>query len=797
MLAEPHHASRVEGSTVTTHLKSPEQATKATAAPLAAEHDVFHDPSGRRWRRAQFVTILFISIALVAFAVSWGPVFQPPPLGSHGEPVAAPQLGDLGQSGQVPIIGTGPLVRVVRLDYTASGLTAVDALTSRNLGALTNDEVDTVQHARYAIQRYGYSSAAHKTISLTFDDGPDPTWTPKILDVLGKNKVPATFFVIGSQVVKFSDIVAREAREGHALGNHTLTHPALTADEVQQEAVPTDRIIRAETGVQTNLFRLPYDGYDIHSRSQVDSDVLDVLLAAERLNYLVSEDDFDTSDWMYGDPATRPKTPIPLPPTTMDNITILLHDGGGNRAYTLAYLQRLIPWARAHGYTFQSLPQVSPQVKAGLSHGAPSIGDRETLVVADGIWVWPNELMQALFFLALTSVGALGLLNIGLAIARRRKRRRRPIPMADGLTGPSVSVVIAAYNEDQVIRATLEALCRSRYPKLKRIIVVDDGSTDRTAEIVEEIAAVDPCVQLLRQPNGGKASALNRGFATAETEIVVTLDADTIFSSRTVGRLVRQFALDTSGRLGVVAGVPKVGNRRNLLTRWQALEYIIQIGIDRAAQDSLRAIMVAPGACTAWRRKAVLDVGGYAHSTLAEDCDLVLQLQEHGYKVTQDDEAECFTEAPETVSALARQRFRWTYGNIQALWKHRRMLLNPRYGCLGMVTLPYAFLSVALPAVFLPFVYAMLIYTALTQGLSAILVYVAFFALTQIVSAVVGVWLAHERPAHLLMAPLYRFIFEPLRAYVVYRSVLTMLRGAKSGWKKVERMGTVEVEIVD
>jgi biofilm PGA synthesis N-glycosyltransferase PgaC len=685
----------------------------------------------------------------------------------------------------------------VRLDRTSGAITAVDPLTGRSVGPLTGDDTDSVQRAHYAIQRYGYSSAAHKTISLTFDDGPDPTWTPKILDLLGKNKVPATFFVIGSQVVRFSDIVAREAREGHALGNHTMTHPALTADDVQQEAVPTDRIIRGETGIETNLFRLPYDGYDNRSRAQVDSEVLDVLLAAERLSYLVSEDDFDTSDWMYGEASTRPKTPIPLPPTTMDNVTILLHDGGGNRAYTLEYLQRLIPWARANGYTFQSLPQVSPQVKAGLSHGAPSVWDRETLIVAQGIWVWPNELMQALFFLALTSVGALGLLNISLAVARRRRRCHKRLPARRCTTGPPVAVVIAAYNEERVIGATLEALRRTRYRNLAQILVVDDGSTDRTSNIVSEIAAFDSRIQLLRQANSGKAIALNRGFKEATGDIVLTLDADTIFTSTTVGCLVRHFALDASGRIGVVAGVPKVGNRRNLLTRWQALEYIIQIGIDRAAQDSLRAIMVAPGACTAWRREAVIAVGGYSQSTLAEDCDLVLQLQQHGYEVTQDDEAECFTEAPETIAALAHQRFRWTYGNIQALWKHRWMVLNPCYGCLGMLTLPYAVVSVALPALFLPFVYGMLIYTALTQGISAILVYVALFAVTQVVSAIVGVWLTREHPVHLLLAPLYRFIFEPLRAYVVYRSVLTMFRGAKSGWNKAERTGTVVVEIVD
>ncbi|HEX3271094.1 MAG TPA: bifunctional polysaccharide deacetylase/glycosyltransferase family 2 protein [Ktedonobacterales bacterium] len=782
---------------MTTYLTSPQQATRANTATLAAHHVVFFDPTGRRWRLAQSVALLFITLALVMLAISWQPIFQPPPLGDNGRALAEPDLGDVGQRGPIQYIGAGPLVRVVRLDHTQSGIVAFDPVTNRSLGPVTGDDADAVSGARYAIQRYGYSSVAHRTISLTFDDGHDPTWTPKILDLLSKEKVPATFFVIGSQVAKFPDVVAREAREGHALGNHTMTHPALTADEVQREVAPADRVVRAETGIQTNLFRLPYDGYDNASRAQVDSDTLDVLIAAERLKYLISEDDFDTSDWRYGDAAKRPSQPIPLPPTTMDNMTILLHDGGGNRAYTLAYLQRLIPWARAHGYQFQSLPQVSPEVNAGLSHGAPSPWDRETLLFADAVWVWPNGLMQALFILALVSVVALTAFNILLAVTRKVRRRRRAIPVPDGLTGPSVTVVVAAYNEEQVIGATLKALCLSRYPKLKRILVVDDGSTDRTAEIVAAIAEEDPCIGLLRQPNGGKASALNRGFAVADTEIVVTLDTDTIFTPETIGCLVRRFMLDPAGRLGVVAGAPKVGNWRNLLTRWQALEYIIQIGVDRAAQDCVRAIMVAPGACAAWRRVAVLAVGGHSRSTLAEDCDLALELQKHGYEITQDDEAICYTEAPETVSALARQRFRWMYGNIQAIWKHRRMFCNPCYGWLGMVTLPFAAISVLLPMLFLPFIYLMLLVIAATQGLSAVLFYFALFTVGQVVSALVGVALARERPIHLLVAPLYRLIYEPLRAYVVYRSVLMILRGTKAGWNKLERTGAVSLALLD
>jgi biofilm PGA synthesis N-glycosyltransferase PgaC len=219
------------------------------------------------------------------------------------------------------------------------------------------------------------------------------------------------------------------------------------------------------------------------------------------------------------------------------------------------------------------------------------------------------------------------------------------------------------------------------------------------------MAAADPRIRLLHQDHGGKAAVLNCAFAAVRSPIVVTLDADALFTPSTVGNLVRHFTPDNASRLAPVAGVVKVGTLRNLLTRWQALDYITMIAVDRGAQDILHAIMIVPGACAAWSRAAVLRVGGYSRSTLAEDRDLALHVQQAGYSVTQDDAAACYTGALETIGALARQRFHWMYGTIQAMWKHRPMALNPRYGWLGMLTLPLPVTSIVLLVEFLPFVY--------------------------------------------------------------------------------------------
>ncbi len=728
---------------------------------------------------------LLVAFVVTIIIVSWTPIQQPPAV--HGSSPTLP-LSPVHIKGHAPTIGTGPLVRLVRVDRRDGALIAVDPLTQQTIGLITGDDADMVGAAQYAMQRYGYSAAAHKTLELTFDDGPDPVWTPKILNLLSKYKVPATFFVIGSEIVKYPDIVAREAREGFAVGNHSLTHPDLKPNQVAHEFVSTDRIIRAVTGSATNLIRLPYDGYVGHV---ADTDRNAVMVNAERLGYVVSLDEFDTNDWKYGDPALRPKAPIPLPPATANNLTILLHDGGGNRSETLAYLERLIPWAFAHGFHFYSLPQVSPQIVAGLSHVTPSVWDYETLWMYEALWSWPSAVLQLLFVLAILSVVVGGCVNVALAVRRRFRYRRRFPQRADNATGPPVSLVVAAFNEEKVIGRTLDSLRASRYEQICEIIVVDDGSSDGTAEVVTRMAASDPRIRLLRQENTGKAIALNRAFSHARSSIVITLDADTLFTPATVGALARYFARDNAKQLGAVAGVVKVGNLRNMLTRWQALEYLTQIGVDRGAQDALGAIMVVPGACAAWNRDAVLTVGGYSRSTLAEDCDLTLELQRAGYLVTQDDAAVCYTEAPETVGALMRQRFRWMYGNIQAMWKHRQMMFNPRYGWLGMFILPLGASSILLPVVFLPFVYIMAVVTYLGQGLDAVLLYVVLFTLAQFLISAAAVWLTAESPTHLLIAPFYRVIYEPLRAYILYKSALTVLRGTRSNWNKLQRKGSV------
>lgn len=744
------------------------------------ESQVFLDASGRRWPWIRAVVLDGLATVVLLTAVALPQILASPALA--GAPV--PDGPPIAAMGQPSVVGHGPLVRVVRLLRQNGKTYTQDPYTGVVVSQLTTDDGAKAARARYAIERYGYSATAHRTISLTFDDGPDPVYTPQLLDLLSARHVPATFFVTGTQMLKYPDIMRRLTREGFALGNHSLTHidvNATTPFREQLELAVTDRIMRAETGQYSSYFRLPYEGDD--EASMIDD--VPALLRAQRLGYAVVSHDFDPQDWAY-DSGQRTGS-IPMPPLgSQDNITVLLHDAGGHdRTRTIRYVADLITAARAQGYAFQTMPQVQPDLQARTGPAQPTAWDVVTRSAAYAMFVLPATLLNMLFVVAVVTMFGLGLLNVVLAMIRARRGGRRR-----STATPGVAVLIAAFNEEVVISRTLEFVLASEYP-VTEVIVVDDGSTDGTAAMVRDVAARDARVRLVEQQNAGKWAALNRGFDSVQAELVVTLDADTLVTATTVGSLVAAFH---SPDVGAVAGVIKVGNGgRNLITRWQALEYLTQIGVERSAAALLNAVMVVPGACAAWRRTAVLEAGGYSGATLAEDCDLTLFLQHAGWRIEQADEAVAYTEAPETVDALLRQRLRWVYGTLQAVWRHRNMLLRPRYGWLGMFVLPTAVMTLVLPLVFTPLVAVALVQMISSQGPLQVLLYFALFAAVYGGSALVAVRLLDERYAHLIMVPVYRLIYEPMRAYLLYASFGTALRGVRLGWNKLARTAHVDV----
>ena len=747
------------------------------AARASRSAPVFFDARGRRWHRILTGTglaLVAITAVVVPLTVSaLRPLWTMPEHRDSGYPA---QLLSESNSRTMPVLGDegeDALARVLLVQHRAGKTYLTDPFSGKVIRTATADEATQIGTRPYALDWYGYP-AAHQLV-LTFDDGPDPRNTPKILDILGRAHVRATFFVVGQNVARNSAIVNREIREGHVVGNHTLTHASAGHGSVldREELIADDRIIRAVAGYETRLFRMPY--------ADPDDNPL-VVLEAQQLGYVAVDLDLDTHDWQY-----TPGQNVPLPKLDGKGHVVLLHDGGADRAATIRLLPQLIAEAKAAGYTFTTVAALVP-AEYVPRHVTPSVADRFTWYSAWVILVLPADLITWLFWFGVGSVTLMSLNYLVLALVNQHRQSRRAWPQVPG-TPVLMTVVLPAYNEEKVLVKTLTALARTEYPRFE-VVAVDDGSSDGTWGVLTDFASVWPRLRVFRQEtNGGKAAAMNYAVARARGEVIVTLDGDTVFEPQTVGKLARHFA---DPRVGVVAGQVKVGNRRNLLTAWQSLEYISGIGVTRMAEGLVGAITIAPGACAAWRKRAVVEAGGYSSLVLADDCDLTLSMQRLGYKVMLDNEAVSWTEAPMTVRALARQRLRWTFGLLQAYRKHRGMVLRPRYGVLGMVVLPYALLSVVVPLVFMPLTYLAAALVLASGRWQPVALFAAFIMGVHLVISIVAVRMVRERLWHLLLIPVYRLIYEPLRVYVLYRSLLMVAKGKAVGWFRVPRTNTVK-----
>lgn len=737
---------------------------------------VFFDATGRRWRR--ILTGLGIALLVVATVVAvlasyaLGPPWTVPQHQSTDYPA---QLLSESNLHTMPIIGDENNDDFARIDLVrrqAAVTYLLDPFSGRVIRTATADEAETIGTHPYVLEWYG-RPAAHQLV-LTFDDGPDPENTPEILDILSREHVPATFFLIGENAVRYPALVNREIREGHVVGNHTLTHSIADYGSAwdREELIGDDRIIRAAADYGTRLFRMPY--------GDPDSNALAVL-EAQQLGYLVVNYDVDTNDWQY-----KPGQTVPLPKLDGKGHVVLMHDGGADRAATIKLLPRLIAEAKADGYTFTTVASLVPRDDVP-AHVTPSVADRFTWYCAWTLIVLPAELISWLFWFGAGSLTIMSLIYVVLALVNQRRQNSRRWPETSG-SSALVSVALPAYNEEKVLAKTLAALARTDYPKFE-VVAVDDGSSDDTWGVLTDFASVWPRLRIFRQEtNRGKAAALNRAIAEARGEIIVTLDGDTVFEPQTIGKLARHFA---DPQLGAVAGLVKVGNRRNVLTAWQSLEYISGICVNRMAEGFAGAITIVPGACAAWRKRVVIEAGGYSSQTLAEDCDLTLSIQRLGYKVTQDNEAIAWTEAPMSVRALAKQRLRWTFGNLQAFRKHRGMVLRPRYRILGMVVLPYALLSILIPLTFMPLTYAAAVLSIMSGSWQYVAWFAIFVAGIHLITSIAAIRIVKERRWHLLMVPIYRLIYEPLRFYVLYRSLLMVAKGKAIGWYRPERTNTV------
>ncbi|GAA4164444.1 glycosyltransferase [Phytohabitans flavus] len=616
-----------------------------------------------------------------------------------------------------------------------------------------------------------------RTIALTFDDGPDPQWTPRILDVLARHGAHATFFQVGSQVNAHPDLARRVVAEGHEIGSHTFSHAWLSDTPSWRrglELTLTRNAIAAATGRAPVLVRPPYSSRP----DAVTAADYAALRQAAGAGHLVVLTDLDTEDWSRpGVDAIVAKAE----PAKDRGAVVMLHDSGGDRAQTVTALDVLIPRLQARGYRFTT---VSEALALPAVEPAPA-GQRWRGHALRWAQTGGTALSRALTALMIAAVALAAVrLAVQLVCARthvRRVRRRARQPLR--YLGP-VSVVVPAYNESANIAATVRSLLASDYPRVE-VIVVDDGSTDGTADIVERLRL--PGVRVVRQANAGKPAALNTGIAYARGDILVLVDGDTVFEPDAVGRLVQPLH---DADVGAVSGNTKVANRRGLLGRWQHLEYVIGFNLDRRMFDVLRCMPTVPGAIGAFRRAAVVDVGGVSNETLAEDTDFTMALIRAGWRVVYAPDAVAWTEAPATLKQLWRQRYRWCYGTMQAMWKHRRALAEPgAAGRLGRRGLTYLLLfQVALPlCACMVDLYGL--YGLLFLPLGKVAAVWTGFTLLQMATAAYALHLDRERYGPLWSLPFQQVVYRQLMYLVVIQSTVMALIGHRLRWHRMTRTG--------
>ena len=723
-----------------------------------------------------------------------------------GEADSIEKLKDVPPGDDVDMEGNGEIFRIEAEPTHGTRSMTVEAST----GLVTDEEFDPLPEP-YRVARYGYNPGQ---IAITFDDGPDPEWTPKILDILKRENVQATFFLIGLPAESFGSITSRIYREGHEIGNHTFTHPDISNISKRFNEVEinlTEELFASRLGIHTILFRPPYS----IDQEPDTTDQVRPLKIAQDMGYIIVGDKIDPNDWRENPRPTAAEIAdrvlTHLPPCGSDTrfcgSIVLLHDGGGDRSQTVAALPEIIDGIRAKGLQIVPLYQLLGKTKADVMPPLPPNARWAARIdwLGFALWDFVSKGIVWVFFLGdLLMMGRL--LSVGaLAIFDRFRQSRAEVPALATSYKPKVAVLIPAYNEEKVITRTVRAVLDSDYPDL-RVIVIDDGSRDRTLEVARAAFAEGEAsgrVLILTKPNSGKAEALNFGLQhLRDEEIFVGIDADTVIAPNAISLLVPHFL---NPKVAAVAGNAKVGNRVNLWTRWQALEYITSQNFERRALNTLGAVSVVPGAIGAWRTSAVREAGGYHTDTVAEDADLTMALLRRGYRVEYEDLALAYTEAPINANGLMRQRFRWSFGILQSVWKHRAVFA--RKGVLGWIALPNIVIFQILLPVVSPFIDLMFAVGAAWYFLQKyfhpdstdpasfhrlVLFFAAFLVIDFITSAIAFALERRQPEAKedvglLSQVWLQRFAYRQLFSIVLFKTLKRAIEGQRFAWDKLER----------
>jgi cellulose synthase/poly-beta-1,6-N-acetylglucosamine synthase-like glycosyltransferase/peptidoglycan/xylan/chitin deacetylase (PgdA/CDA1 family)/spore germination protein YaaH len=646
----------------------------------------------------------------------------------------------------------------------------------------------------------------HKII-LTFDDGPDPTYTPKILAILEKEKIPATFFVIGLNAENHIPLLQRIYKDGYEIGNHTFTHnnvAKMSPERAELEMKTTRSLIECVTGHSTILFRAPYNA---DSEPQT-YDEIEPIARSKKDNYIAVGESIDPNDWdpnMNADSIVN--RTIRLAEET-DASIILLHDAGGvSRQSTVDALPRIIAYFKKRGCKFTTVADLMGKTKDDIMPPVKQDWKNKLNLFFAEATYWGGHMLFALFIVGIVlSVSRMLLMAILAWRQKRKEESAKPTAMLAAEKMPLVSIIVPAYNEEINAVRTIESLLNQDYPNMQ-VVFIDDGSKDSTFATVSNAFKDNPSVKVFSKPNGGKASALNTGIEKAASEFVVCIDADTQLKQDAVSQLMKKFNLGESlpngnndeGIVGAVAGNVKVGNEVNMITRWQSIEYITSQNFDRRAFDLLNCITVVPGAIGGFRKEAIIKAGGFTTDTLAEDCDLTMRMHRIGYQVRNCNDAISYTEAPETMKQFMKQRFRWSFGVMQCFWKHRDAAFNPRFKNFGMVAMPNILIFQMILPFLAPLADLLLVVSLIAAGFGIIpasfghiLFYYLIFTLVDVAGAALAFAFEKEDYKKLLWMIPQRLIYRQLMYYIVLKSFNNAIKGELQGWGVLKRTGNVK-----
>lgn len=715
------------------------------------------------------------------------------------------KISQLTTGNNITYIGNGEI-----LDLTNNPQSGKASFTFDKNNFNIDNEIYAQLPTPYIIRRIG---EADKKIAFTFDDGPDPIYTRQIINILQREKVPACFFVVGIMAEKNMDLLKQEYDSGFEIGNHTFFHPDMSTigpERVKFELNATRKLIECVTGHSTILFRAPFNA---DAEPQNNAEILPVAQSRKE-NYINIGEFIDPQDWEPGKTANQIYNEV-LKQQDNGNI-ILLHDAGGNREATVAVLPKIIKLFRDKGYKFTTIGDLMGQKRDKIMPAVNSTANSGFVGSGDFIFVnffyYTNIMLNIIFTVAIVLAILRTIFISCLAIFQNRKSKKNVSKL---MINPSekVSIIIPAYNEEVTVIQTLTSLLETNYPNFE-LIFIDDGSKDKTFAMVEKEFGNHPLVKVYRKTNGGKASALNFGISKASAAYIVCIDADTQLKNNAVTELMRYFY---DQKIAAVAGTVKVGNANNIITKWQSIEYITAQNMDRRAFDLLNTITVVPGAIGAFRKNVVLEVGGFSIDTLAEDCDLTMRILKAGYKVKNCATAIAFTEAPETIDMLLKQRFRWSFGVMQSFWKNRNSLFNKKYGYFGMVGMPNILIYQIILPLFSPLADLFMLISlvsglfslsainnltltgfsgilSLHNGFGQVLFYYIIFIIVDMVFAAIAFKMENEPYQKLIYIFPQRFLWRQLMYLVLFRSFRKALKGELENWGTLKRTGSVTIK---